>query len=268
MMPHAPSLDQIAREAVASLRAMADPVRAAGAQRYFKDTIVAYGATAPQIHDLVSRLFVSVKGLWTADEAIALCDRLVADKVFETKAVGLLLLARFKKELPRSLFATIKRWLVRGDLDNWASVDTLCPECMGALLEKYPDLVDRIKAWTAHPNRWVKRASAVSFIKLARKPEYRNAVYGIALSLFPAADDLVEKANGWLLREAGKGDPRRLETFLRRHGPAIPRTTLRYAIERFPAARRRSLLSGTRGTSRRSVRRAAKPVLPAIARRK
>lgn len=255
MTARKPSVEEVARRAVSSLRAMADPVRAAGAQRYFKDTIVAYGATAPQVHELVSRVFASVKGLWTAADAIALCDRLVADRVFESKAVGLLLLARFKKDLPSSLFATIKRWLVRGDLDNWASVDTLCPECMGALLERYPALVDRIKAWTSHPNRWVKRASAVSFIKLARKPEYRDTVYAIALSLLPVKDDLVEKANGWLLREAGKGDARRLEDFLLEHGPAIPRTTLRYAIERFAPERRRALLAETRR------RRTAKPAL-------
>lgn len=241
-----PTVEEIARQAVSSLRAMADPVRAAGAQRYFKDTIVACGATAPQVRDLVSRVFASVKGRWTVADAIALCDRLVADRVFETKAFGLLLLARFKKEFPPSLFATIKRWLVRGDLDNWASVDTLCTESVGALLEKYPVLVDRIKAWASHPNRWVKRASAVSFIKLARKPQYHDAVYGIALSLFPVRDDLVEKANGWLLREAGKGNARRLEAFLLEHGPAIPRTTLRYAIERFPQERKRHLLIGTR----------------------
>ncbi len=245
-MPRKPSLDEIARQAVSSLRAMADPVRAAGAQRYFKDTIVAYGAAAPQVHDLVARLFASVKGRWTVDDAIALCDRLVADRFFEPKAVGILLMGRFKKDLPRSLFPTVKTWLVRGDLDNWASVDTLCTDSMGALLEKYPCLVDRIKAWPHHSNRWVKRASAVSFIKLARKPRYHDAVYGIALSLFPVKDDLVEKANGWLLREAGKGDPARLEAFLLAHGPAIPRTTLRYAIERFPEDRKKRLLAGTR----------------------
>jgi 3-methyladenine DNA glycosylase AlkD len=256
MTTRKPSVDEIARQAVTSLRAMADPVRAAGAQRYFKDAIVAYGATAPQVHDLVARLFISVKGSWTADDAIALCDRLVADRVFEPKAVGILLLGRFKNDFPRSLFPRVKRWLVRGDLDNWASVDTLCADSLGALLEKYPALVDRIKTWSYHPNRWVKRASAVSFIKLARDPRYREAVYGIALSLFPVKDDLVEKANGWLLREAGKGDARRLEAFLLEHGPAIPRTTLRYAVERFPEGRRKSLLATTR---RSPSRRAAKP---------
>jgi 3-methyladenine DNA glycosylase AlkD len=59
-------------------------------------------------------------------------------------------------------------------------------------------------------------------------------------------DDLIEKANGWLLREAGKTDMVRLEKFLLQKRSRIPRTTLRYAIERFPEARRRQLLEKTR----------------------
>jgi 3-methyladenine DNA glycosylase AlkD len=96
------------------------------------------------------------------------------------------------------------------------------------------------------PNRWVRRASLVSLLKLARRPEHRNAVYAMAVRHFASDDDLVQKATGWLLREVGKADMRALAAFLRAHGPRIPRTALRYAIERFPAATRRSLLVSTR----------------------
>ncbi|HMC83630.1 MAG TPA: DNA alkylation repair protein [Candidatus Polarisedimenticolia bacterium] len=59
----------------------------------------------------------------------------------------------------------------------------------------------------------------------------------------------MHKATGWLLREAGKTDPRRLEAFLREEGRRIPRTTLRYAIERFSESRRRAILRATRLSS-------------------
>ncbi len=238
----------LARETVKRLRAMADPVKAEGVQRYFKHTVRAFGVAAPEVRALASDLFGSVRGSWGVGEAVALCDILFAEAELESKAVGALILARHKKDFPPSLFGKVKGWLAADRLNNWASVDVFCTDAMGAFLEKYPASVDRIKGWAFHPNRWVKRASAVSFIKLARKKEYLDAIYEISTSLFPVGDDLVQKANGWLLREAGKSDPGRLESFLLRHGPAIPRTTLRYAIERFPAATRKRLLAATRKT--------------------
>lgn len=237
---------EVADAALERLRALADPAKAEGVQRYFKHTVKAYGVAAPGVRALAADLFASVRGSWGVGEAVALCDILFAEPELEAKAVGALILARFKRDFPPSLFGKVKGWLAADLLDNWASVDVFCADAMGAFLEKYPASVDRIKGWAFHPNRWVRRAAAVSFIKLARKKEYLDAIYEISGSLFPVEDDLIHKANGWLLREAGKSDPRRLEAFLLRHGPAIPRTTLRYAIERFPAARRKKLLAATR----------------------
>jgi 3-methyladenine DNA glycosylase AlkD len=241
-----PSPESIARLARAALKAKADPVRARGAERYFKETIKSYGVKAADIHALAAELHAEVKATWTFADAFALCDILVRDAELEAKAVGTLILSRFKRTFPPALFGRVKGWLASDRLDNWASVDTFCTEGMGAFLERYPAYVERIKAWTAHPNRWVKRASLVSFIKLARKPGFLPAIYEIAASVFPVDDDLVQKANGWLLREAGKADASRLERFLLEHGAAIPRTTLRYAIERFPPARRKALLLETK----------------------
>jgi len=241
-----PSSKDIARTALERLRGLADPVKAEGVQRYFKNTVKAYGIAAPDIRALARDLHLSIKDAWTVADAVVLCDILFAEPELEAKSIGALILARFKKDFPPSLFARVKKWLAADLLDNWASVDVFCTDALGAFLEKYPAFVERIKAWALHRNRWVKRASAVAFIKLARRPEYLPAIYEISASLFPVGDDLVRKANGWLLREAGKCDPMRLEEFLVRSGPAIPRTTLRYAVERFPETKRKSLLSKTK----------------------
>jgi 3-methyladenine DNA glycosylase AlkD len=240
-----PPID-IAREARRALAAKADPAKARGVERYFKEAVKSYGVAAADIHALAADLYARVKADWAFEDAVELCDILFADPELEAKAVGALILGRFKKSLPTSLFPKVKAWLAAGLLANWASVDVLCPNTMGAFLERYPAFVEKIKAWARHPNRWVKRASLVSFIKLARKPEFLPAIYEISASIFPVDDDLVHKANGWLLREAGKADAARLEKFLLAHGPAIPRTTLRYAIERFPEAKRKAILLKTR----------------------
>jgi 3-methyladenine DNA glycosylase AlkD len=71
-------------------------------------------------------------------------------------------------------------------------------------------------------------------------------VYQVAQRLHADREDLIQKAVGWTLREAGKTDMPRLERYLRANAAGIPRTTLRYAIERFPAAKRARLLKETR----------------------
>jgi 3-methyladenine DNA glycosylase AlkD len=232
--------------AVQKLKQKSDPVRAEGAQRYFKEAFRCYGLTAAQVRALAKEIYEIVKPEWRIEDAVRLCDILLPNSYHEAKTIGVLILEKYKKDFPRSLLPKIRTWLEADYLNNWAAVDVLCPESVGALLVKYPELVKEIKTWPDSPNRWVRRASLVSFIKLARKREYLDAIYKISASLFEDGDDLIQKANGWLLREAGKGDMAGLEKFLLQHGPAIPRTTLRYAIERFDDKERKRILLATK----------------------
>ena len=103
-----------------------------------------------------------------------------------------------------------------------------------------------MRAWARDRNMWVRRASIVGLIPRARRGEALDLVYEIARRLHSDREDLVQKAVGWTLREAGKTDMPRLERYLRANAAIIPRTTLRYAIERFPPERRREILIATR----------------------
>jgi 3-methyladenine DNA glycosylase AlkD len=237
---------QLAALGIKRLKAMADPVRAAGAQRYFKETVSFLGIATPQMRDLTREFFQMIKPEWGVGEATEFCAIMLADPYHEVKGLGILIFEKFRKDFPRGTLRTIKDWLLADYCNSWALVDVLCPNSVGVLLEKYPDLVNEVKDWANSPNRWVRRASIVSYIKLARKAQFLDATYGVVRSHFADRDDLIQKASGWLLREAGKADMGRLERFLRRHGPAIPRTTLRYAIERFPEPKRKAILLATR----------------------
>jgi 3-methyladenine DNA glycosylase AlkD len=93
-------------------------------------------------------------------------------------------------------------------------------------------------------------SSGVALIPLARKGQALDLLYANAKRLHTDPEDLIQKAVGWALREAGKADSARLERYLRANGTSIPRTTLRYAIERFPAAKRRDILNATKKRSR------------------
>jgi 3-methyladenine DNA glycosylase AlkD len=236
----------IARQALEKLRATADHERALQVQKYFKETVRSFGIPSPAVRAIAAELYLAIKKEWGYAQALELCAILFPKLELEAKGIAALILARYKKEFPSELFAQVKKWLEQNYLDNWASVDTFCPEIMATLLLRYPELVEEIKTWPSHPNRWVKRASIVSFLKLTKKEGFPDIIYEQAIRLFPADDDLIQKANGWVLREVGKRDMARLERFLLKYGPAIPRTTLRYAIERFPEARRRELLVKTK----------------------
>ena len=240
----------VAAQALRRLAAMADAERARQVQKYFKETIRSFGVGSPQVRELAREFHEETRRDWSVMEAIALCDRLFPRPELEAKSVAGLVLLRRHKEFTAPLFAKIHQWLAAVLLANWASVDIFCPQALGVLLLRYPPLLAAIEKWAAHPNRWVQRASIVAFLKLVKREEYLEPAYAMAARHFASGDDLVQKAAGWLLREAGKQDMRRLEKFLLAHGPAIPRTTLRYAIERFPENKRRELLSKTRVSAR------------------
>jgi 3-methyladenine DNA glycosylase AlkD len=237
---------KLALEMRKRLESLANPERAAGAQRYFKEKVLFLGISTPEMRDLAREANRKIRPGWGVEEATEFCSIMLANPYHEVKGIGIIVFESFRKDFPKSTFTIIKDWLLADYCNSWALVDVLCPTSMATLLEKYPDLVKEIKGWTKSPNRWVRRASIVSFIKLAKKTEYLDAIYEIVQAHFKDKDDLIQKASGWLLREAGKSDAARLEKFLRRHGPAVPRTTLRYAIERFPEAERKALLQSTR----------------------
>jgi len=243
------SPDEIARKAISILKSKADPEKAVLAQRYFKETVTCFGLSSGDVREIAESLYHECRPDWGIAQAIELCEILLPNRYLEAKSVAIIIFLRFEKEFDPPVFSLIRKWLARDYLDNWASVDILCPDALGGLLEDHAGLRTKIRSWTSASNRWVRRASAVSFIKLARRGKRLDDVYAVSRRLFAADDDLIEKANGWLLREAGKTDMSRLEAFLIKHGLKIPRTTVRYAIERFPEEKRKKILAKTKGLS-------------------
>ena len=186
---------------------------------------------------------------WTIDEAMAFADILMVDPHLEAKAVGVEVVARHAREFTPVLLGRWKQWFVRNRSANWATTDHICGALIGPLLVRHPRAAARLRSWSTHPNMWVRRASIVGLIRLARKGTAHDQLYSVARRLHTNKEDLIQKAVGWALREAGKTDTDRLERYLRANGPRIPRTTLRYAIERFPAQKRAELLRVTRPMS-------------------
>ena len=112
---------------------------------------------------------------------------------------------------------------------------------------KYPDYIAKLKDWAKSPNRWVRRGSAVSLIIPVRKGLFLDDIIEIAHILLHDKDDLVQKGYGWMLKAASLSETfvkssdemkrKHLETvfnFVMKHKATMPRTALRYAIEKMP----------------------------------
>lgn len=243
-----PTVAQLVTAALQRLQALADPQVATQAAKFFKahETVHFFGVKAPVVRQLERELFQQVKGRWTLAEASGFCDALLGDQRQEAKTIGILLLARFEKAYDRELFAIFGQWLAQDYCANWALTDALGTFAMPGLLRRFPDLLPSLLEWTQAENLWVRRASAVALVPLARKGVYLDEAYMIVEKLAACPEDLMHKAIGWLLREAGKADAQRLKAFLLAQGVSLPRTSVRYAIERFTEAERRVLLLQTR----------------------
>ena len=214
------------------------------AQRYFRgsDDLRFYNVGAEAVRDMAKAIYRAHEDTWTVADAMRLADGLIEDAYLDTKAVGVELVRLFRRQFTPALLPRWKRWLARNHSTNWATTDSICGYLIGPLVLAHPVLVPRVADWSRDRNMWVRRASAVSLIPSARKGLALDAAYAVARRLQADPEDLIQKAVGWMLREAGKTDHARLERYLTANVRLIPRTTFRYAIERFSDADRRKLL--------------------------
>lgn len=245
-------MDAVARHTLRGLKKLGTPERARGAAAYFKtyEKLTFFGVDSPTIRRLAARIHKEHAHEWDLRGALAFANAMVARPELEAKALGICLLAKFRTGFTPAILPRTRRWLAKHCTD-WASTDTLCGEIIGPLLVAYPRLVPELRRWRSSPDLYVRRASAVALILLVRKGQALEEAYAAALALGGEDHHLLQKAAGWLLREAGKADMRRLERFLLEHGLRLSRTTISYAIERFPPTRRAHLLAVTRQGAKR-----------------
>jgi 3-methyladenine DNA glycosylase AlkD len=124
-------------------------------------------------------------------------------------------------------------------INNWDLVDVSCPRIIGAhLLNSDRSLLVEL---AQRPHLWAQRIAMVSTLYFIQRMQFGDALR-IAEMLLPHRHDLIHKAIGWMLREVGKRDELVLVEFLDEHISRMPRTSLRYAIERFPEPTRKYYL--------------------------
>lgn len=205
-------------------------------RQFFKEEIRSYGLKAPEVATLAKERFKSVKGLPKA-EILALCDDLWSSGYLEESGIACAWSYALRKEYTPDDFATFERW-VENRVSNWAACDTLCNHTVGTFIEMYPEYLPELERWAVSRNRWTRRAAAVSLIVPARNGRFLSEVFVLARLLMQDQDDLVQKGYGWLLKAASQAHGDEVFAFVMEYRSMMPRTALRYAIEKMDKARK------------------------------
>jgi 3-methyladenine DNA glycosylase AlkD len=220
------------------LKSMADPDKAAILQRFFKTGLGQYGegdifigVMVPQSRKVAKKFsqlqLVEVKMLLYSSIHE---ERLVALLILVWRYSSALSSREEKEEIVKFYLDNIKQ------VNNWDLVDLSAPNILGAhLIDRDRMLLYRL---ARSENIWERRIAILATYHFIRNGDFSDTLK-IAEMLLQDRHDLIHKAAGWMLREVGKRDVASEEAFLEKHRSVMPRTMLRYAIERLPESKRR-----------------------------
>ncbi len=230
-----------AEEVIKVLKKIANPEKVKVLQRFFKtgkgeygEGDVFWGIMVPDIRNTVKQF---------KDLSLPEIEKLIRHEVHEVRLCGLLLLVAVFKKNPEACYR-----LYLGNakyINNWDLVDLTAEHIVGAYLNNKDKKVLERLAYSKH--LWEKRIAILSTFHYVKQGKYEET-FKIAEILLKDEHDLIHKAVGWMLREVGKRcSIKAEEDFLNRYASQMPRTMLRYAIERFPEKRRKYYLSDRSG---------------------
>jgi 3-methyladenine DNA glycosylase AlkD len=230
-------------EVRSALRASAEPGRAKTNASFFKTGPGQYaegdrflGVSVPNLRKLARKFtvlpFESILSLldstWHEERLLALL--LLVDAYERGSAAE-------KKRVVDAYLANTRL------INNWDLVDSSAAQIVGAHVSGQQSTA-LLRRLSKSKSLWERRIAMIATLHFIRKGEVVPALE-IAEQLVDDEHDLIQKAVGWMLREVGDRDLAAEEAFLKRHCRTMPRTALRYAIEKFPQARRKQYLAGT-----------------------
>jgi 3-methyladenine DNA glycosylase AlkD len=226
---------------VQDLAALGDPARAAVVAKYFKNGAGEYGEGDRFLGIPVPvqrKVVLQYRMLSLPDVAL-----LLASPIHEHRLAALeILVAQYERGAQADRKKIVEFYLRHTEgINNWDLVDASAPYILGEHLKTRSRclLIQLAKS----KSLWKRRMAIVSTLTLIRGGETADT-FQIAEILLCDPHDLIHKAVGWALREAGKVSKPELLAFLSKHYASISRTTLRYAIERFPPQQRKRILLG------------------------
>jgi 3-methyladenine DNA glycosylase AlkD len=223
------------------LRALADPAIAEHAQRYFKTGKGEYGEGDRFLGIRVPVLRAQVRQCGSV--ALEDIHELLMSAFHEERLFALLLLVRqFTKGNAEEQAAIYRMYLDNTQrINNWDLVDSSARQIVGGYLESRDKKI--LYTLARSDSIWERRIAVISTFHFIGKHQFDDALK-LAKLLLRDEKDLIHKAVGWMLREIGKCDLAVEKSFLQAHYINMPRTMLRYAIEKFPGPVRKKYLAG------------------------
>jgi len=212
-----------------------------GAINFFKEPIKVYGVRSKIIHQIAQKYFIQLsprsweKSYKSKKDFFILCGKMLKSDYHEEAVIVFIWTEKLVRNFDLSDFKTFENW-VKKYINNWAKVDIFCTHIINYFVKNYPTVIPKIKSWTKSKNRWMRRAAAVSFIGLKGFPEKKNLprIFWIAKKLLKDPDDLVQKGYGWMLKCTAEKFESDVFNFVMKYKKEMPRTALRYAIEKMP----------------------------------
>ena len=199
---------------------------------FFKEEVKFYGVKVFTVTKIGKKYFPKIEHVDKAT-IFGLCEELLSSGYIEEAFIAYNWSHYLKERYESEDFAVFEKWL-NSYVSNWAECDTLCNHTIGSFIEKYPKYLENLKKWTLSENRWVKRGAATTLVLPARKGMFLETIFEIADSLLLDENDLVQKGYGWMLKEASKAHQEEVFNYVIRNRAEMPRTALRYAIEKMP----------------------------------
>ena len=201
-------------------------------ERFFKEDVKLYGIKSADVSRISKEHYKNITDK-SKSHIFSLCNELWKSGYMEESFVACNWAYDVRKHFEPDDFDIFEKW-VSTYVGNWASCDTLCNHTVGTFVEMYPEYLSGLKKWAQSKNRWVKRASAVSLILPARRGKFLEDIFIIADILHSDKDDMVQKGYGWMLKAASEAHQIDVFNYVMRKKTTMPRTSLRYAIEKLP----------------------------------
>jgi 3-methyladenine DNA glycosylase AlkD len=214
------------------LKSNADADYKAAQHWFFKEEIELIGVRVGTVRKIARNSFKQITPI-NKKHILDLCEKLLTTNLSEHSIIAYQWTRMIADELTPKDFNRLEKWLKKY-VNTWAKCDDFCTGVVGPFLNKHPTLINKTIPWRQSRNRWVRRGAAVSLIIPVKKGGKLKPIFSAANHLLTDTDDMVQKGYGWMLKEASNVFPDEVFQYVMKNKKKMPRTALRYAIEKLP----------------------------------